>query len=327
MVNKVHRALRSRAALALVAVCAAAAASGCSFMTPSLSEYESRSATPAVSAPTVMEDGVLTVAVNSNDAPFAMMDTDGSATGYAIDLSAALADEMGLDVRFVDAASATALDEGTADVYVAALSADASDTVDVVGTVAYNGVAVYGKGGMDSAALPTDMAGARVAVQDQSASQDVLTRSGISAEQVTFSNVNDCFEALDAGEVDYVVCESIAGSYLARSYDGVGFEGILGDAENYGVAVASDNLDLSEAVTEALDSITADGTLSAVWARWFGGNPFDLTDQQIPGVTIAESVSEDGASEDDASADAGASGADGAEDADEAAAGGESEAA
>ena len=263
----------ARVGAAAAAVAATVALGGCSLMTPGLSEVEQRQASPAVSAPVIHEDGVLTVALD---------------------------DEMGLDVRFVSASAATdGLSEKGADIYLSTASSEASADIDVVGTTMSNATGVFTKaeGDIDASALPSDMASATVAVQDQSASQDILNRSGIGCQQSTYSNINECFEALDAGEVSYVVCEAVAGEYLARSYDGVKLAGTLDEAQNYGIAVSADNLDLSSAVTDALDSMTADGTLSAVHARWFGDSPLDLSSLQIPGITIQEKETEGGLAE------------------------------
>lgn len=290
----------ARVGAAAAAVAATVALGGCSLMTPGLSEVEQRQASPAVSAPVIHEDGVLTVALDSADAPLAMVDGDNLLTGYSVDLAAALADEMGLDVRFVSASAATdGLSEKGADIYLSTASSEASADIDVVGTTMSNATGVFTKaeGDIDASALPSDMASAAVAVQDQSASQDILNRSGIGCQQSTYSNINECFEALDAGEVSYVVCEAVAGEYLARSYDGVKLAGTLDEAQNYGIAVSADNLDLSSAVTDALDSMTADGTLSAVHARWFGDSPLDLSSLQIPGITIQEKETEGGLAE------------------------------
>ena len=285
-----------RVAAGALAIAAAMAAGGCSLMTPSLSELEAEQATAAVAAPVIKEDGVLTVALNPADAPLAMAGEGDEITGYSVDLAAALADELGLDVKFVGSASASAaLGDGEADIYLSAPSSEQSDDVDVLGTTMTDATAVFTKaeGDVDASTAAQAMASATVAVQDQSASQDILVRTGIECEQVTCSNINECFEALDAGEATYVVCDAIAGEYLARSYEDVALVGTLDRAQNHGVAVSAGNVDLSSAVSDALDAISADGTLDAVYARWFGENPLDLTSMQLPGVEVGERAASD----------------------------------
>lgn len=51
-----------------------------------------------------------------------------------------------------------------------------------------------------------------------SASQEALAKQSITANQKTYSNINECFEALESGEVDYVICDS-HGRRLPRTPD------------------------------------------------------------------------------------------------------------
>ena len=52
----------------------------------------------------------------------------------------------------------------------------------------------------------------------------------------TYSNINECFEALESGEVDYVICDSTAGGYLARLMSEVSYVGALEAPSTLGVA-------------------------------------------------------------------------------------------
>ena len=86
------------------------------------------------------------------------------------------------------------------------------------------------------------------------------------SNQKTYSNINECFEALESGEVDYVICDSTAGGYLARLMSEVSYVGALEAPSTLGVAGLSSNDKLCRAVSDALDGITADGSpLRLVW--------------------------------------------------------------
>ena len=111
---------------------------------------------------------------------------------------------------------------------------------------------------------------ATLGVQTSSASQEALAKQSITANQKTFSNINECFEALESGEVDYVICDSTAGGYLARLMSQISYVGTLEAPSTLGVAGLSSNDELCRAVSDALDGITADGTLEAVHCVWYG---------------------------------------------------------
>ena len=129
-------------------------------------------------------------------------------------------------------------------------------------------------------------------VQMSSASQEALAKQSITANQKTYSNINECFEALESGEVDYVICDSTAGGYLARLMSEVAYAGSLEAPSTLGVAGLSSNDELCRAVSDALDGITADGTLEAVHSVWYGRMPYDLTTKTVSGANVQPGDSE-----------------------------------
>lgn len=277
----------------------AAGLSGCSLITPTRAAVERETVPAAVSTPSIMESGTLTVAVDTTDAPQAMTDAEGDAVGYNVDVACILAQRLGLEVKVVTAVTARdALSNGKADVFVGASTRDATDDITVAGEIGQDASAIFGLSSDGSRSVSgvsaSDLASSVIAVQSSSASQDALTRAGITATQRTFSNVNECFEALVAGEVQYVACDVTAGGYLARAYEGVGLVGTVAAATSYGVAVDATNTELLTAVQDALDTMGSDGTVDAVHAAWYGPAPCDLSDAMLAGVTVTSSDQADG---------------------------------
>lgn len=145
---------------------------------------------------------------------------------------------------------------------------------------------------------------ATLGVQTSSASQEALAKQSITANQKTFSNINECFEALESGEIDYVICDSTAGGYLARLMNQISYVGALETPSTLGVAGLAANDELCRAVSDALDGITVDGTLEAVHSVWYGTMPYDLTTKTVSGADVqstdagsGESASSDSSSE------------------------------
>lgn len=297
-----------RLAAGACALMLAAGLGGCSLATPTLAEVERDTVRAKVSGSALVEDGVLTAAVDSSDAPQAMQGSDGELTGYNVDVARALAQRMGLSLRLVDTTSGKgAVEDGEADIFLSTEPDGLKSPLGSAGTVLDDAPAVFAKSADGSSAAVTvdAMAGAVVAVQESSASQDALARAGVTADQKTFSNVNECFEALDRGEVGYVACDAAAGAYLARAYPGTSFAGTIGSTTSYDVAVSSKNTELADAVASALDAMGSDGTLDAVHRVWYGGMPLGLDDSLLSGVDISEAEEAGG----DASAESdGASG-------------------
>lgn len=301
------------------AVIAVLGLSGCalnplsSLTTPTIDQIEHETVTPTVSDDALVTPGTLTVALDTSDAPQAMQGADGNLTGYAVDAARALASHMGLKVAFVDASSAdSALGDKKADIFIGDINSADGD-ISTLGTCLYDAAAVFGKTS-DGEALSVStetLNTATLGVQTSSASQEALAKQSITANQKTFSNINECFEALESGEVDYVICDSTAGGYLARLMSQVSYVGALETPSTLSVAGLTANDELCRAVSDALDGITADGTLEAVHSVWYGTMPYDLTAKTVSGVSVqsANSGSSESASSGDESSDSSSDGA------------------
>ena len=287
------------------AVIAVLGLSGCAFnplstfTTPTIDQIEYETVTPTVSDDALVTPGTLTVALDTSDAPQAMQGADGELTGYAVDAARALASRMGLKVAFVDASSAgSVLGDKKADIFIGEINSTDGD-VSSLGTCLYDAASVFGRtsdGGSLSVSTDT-LNTSTLGVQMSSASQEALAKQSITANQKTYPNINECFEALESGEVDYVICDSTAGGYLARLMSEISYVGALEAPSTLGVAGASSNDELCRAVSDALDAITVDGTLEAVHCVWYGTMPYDLTTKTVSGVNLQSSGSASSGSE------------------------------
>lgn len=280
---------------------------GCSLFGLDFSDgSENAIQTTSVDSSALIETGTLTVAIDTAEAPLGMKASDGSVTGYEADVARAIAQRFGLSVTFVDSANAeTALTSGQADIYVGAGSSD-SNKIQIVGSVIQNASAVFAKSSEASSVSATTLASATVGVQGSSASQDALSKAGINATQQSYTNVNECFAALENGEVQYVACDLVAGAYLARAYSDISFAGIIGSVSTEGIAVRSTNSELSSKVQSVLSSMSADGTLDAIHTMWFGDAPSSLDGSIVSGVSLSQSSAgstEEATSEDSTSAE------------------------
>lgn len=308
----------ARVGAGTVAVIAVLGLSGCAFnplstfTTPTIDQIERETVTPAVSDDALVTPGTLTVALDTSDAPQAMQGADGNLTGYAVDAARALASRMGLKVAFVDASSAdSALGDKRADIFIGDINSN-DGNISTLGTCLYDAAAVFGKtSDGESLSVSTETLNtATLGVQTSSASQEALAKQSITANQKTFSNINECFGALESGEVDYVICDSTAGGYLARLMSQISYVGTLETPSTLGVAGLAANDELCRAVSDALDGITVDGTLEAVHSVWYGTMPYDLTTKAVSGADVqstdtgsSESASFDSSSEGTSSED------------------------
>ncbi len=278
----------------VVALSCALGLGGCSLFTPGLSdEGESAIATTSVDSSALINPGTLTVAIDTANAPLGMKASDGSVTGYEADVARSIAQHFGLKVEFVDSANAEkSLTSGDADIYVGASSTTSSSKVQIVGSVVQNAAAIFAKTDNASAVSASTLASATVGVRSSSAAQDALSKAGINATQSTYSSVNECFAALENGEVQYIACDLVAGAYLSRAYSDISFAGVIGSISSSGVAVRTKNSELLQKVQSVLSSMSADGTIDAIHTMWFGDAPVSLDGSVVSGVTLSQSTEE-----------------------------------
>lgn len=232
--------------------------------------------------------------MDMTDAPQAMTDHEGKPSGYYADIARLLAERMGLDLRVVSSADVTgSLSKGKADLYIGARTGE--DGVVESGVLVQNASSIFAKSADGSREVPTVSAttlqGAVVAVQSDSAAQDAMDSAGIDTTLKTKSNVNECFEALADGEVDYVACDSTAGAYLARAYPGTVFVGTIAPMVSYD-AIAASGTDLADQAMGILEDALSDGTLEALFRLWYGDLPFSLDDLALDGVTFEQEAPE-----------------------------------
>ena len=226
---------------------------------------------PVVSAPAIVVDGYLTVGIKTADtiAPSYIANSNGTISGLDVDLASVLAEEMGLKVRFVSVYNIAESLGYTCDIVMdVAAGEDAYATV--IGQYEETGTAFFYRG--DAVTLGVaDLYGKTVALQQGSVSQALLETSGLQMYQSPYNNLNEAFDALDAGIVDYVLCEAYPGAYLASTYEGINCCGTLDVPSSLGIGVSVYNTELQSAVQTALNTVTTNGLMDIVRRDWVGG--------------------------------------------------------
>lgn len=244
-----------------------------------------------LTAADLVSEGYLTVGLQREDvsAPFVIEGSGSSIYGIDVDLASAVADELGLMVRFVSVEGVDQpLANGLADVVMDSSPERVSRST-VVGSY-YESAAAFFTYGPSVVATPEELNGRTVGVQESSFSQGVLNRSSLGMTQAMYANLNEAFDALQRGEVDYVLCDIYPGAYLAAAYDGVGFAGILGTPTAMGMAVSADNATLQVVVQDALATVLGNGSMDIIRQVWVGGMPAVSVDDTIQGVTVSEAA-------------------------------------
>ena len=257
---------------------------------PSVQEAQSaaqQQLAPALSTPALLTDNTLTVGIhNSASVPMLSVAEDGAVSGIDVDCACALAQELGLKVKFVIVNDTKAGLGKTCDIVMDSTSANAGDSK-VVSTYAQDASAFFSKNS-DGTVKVDALKGKKVGLQEGSLSQKALAATDLKMVESSYPNLNEAFKELNEGKLDYVLCDAYAGSYLAMSFPDIKLVGVLGRATGVGIAINPSNTTLLEKVQAAMSALEGDGTLEIIQSRWLGGLSALTADNEIKGVPMTQ---------------------------------------
>ena len=145
-----------------------------------------------------------------------------------------------------------------------------------------------------------DLTGQTVGAQKGTTGAD-YAENDTDAETVrTYAEIDDAFNALQAGQVAAVINDFAISKFAEQSKPELQVIETLPTDEQYGLAVNKDSTALLEAVNGALAEIKQDGTYEEIYRKWFEEDPpADIleTDPAADTATDAETDTEAGAAD------------------------------
>jgi len=226
-----------------------------------------------------LTEGVLSVGMEIGYPPMEYFADDGKTPiGFDVSMAKALADKMGLEVKFVDTAwdgIFAGVDTSRYDCIISSV------TINPARLAAHNFSKPYiqntlaivlPKGSPHQVRSPDDLAGLGVAYQEETTSDYFMTdlaEQGLQFTPFEYDKVMYCFDELRLGRVDVIVTDLlVAYEYLSRSDL---FEIVWqGGEEEFGICMKKGNDTLTEAINKALDELFEDGTMVNISNEIFG---------------------------------------------------------
>lgn len=235
---------------------------------------------PAEASFETLTPGVLVVGSDLDYPPFESLNGD-TPEGFDVDLVAAIAEEMGLEVEWkkeiFDTLIPTLKAGGKFDMVASAMTIKPDREAEIDFSEPYfdsNQALVMKTGGTYSA--PADFKGKKIGVQagttgDQWATEN-LKPAG--AEIVALKGTTDQFAGLTAGNVDAAITDlPVAADYVKDASRGLVIVAQLPTGEQFGFGVSKDNPALKDAINAALEKLKSDGTYEEIYTKWFGEMP------------------------------------------------------
>lgn len=272
--------------LVIAAVAAAMALAGCSGDDDSAGDDTSTNdatggatATDGTEAASydLVTDGTLTVCSEIPYEPFEFEAEDGSYTGFDIDMTAALAEELGLDVEVMNQSfegiqSGAALEANTCDIAASAMTIteDREENLDFTDPYfdASQSLLVKADGDVHTLA---DTAGGDIAVQAETTGAAYAEENAPDdATLVEFPSGADAITALQAGQVIAVLQDLPPNVVAVGNDDNLEVAETYDTGETYGLAVREGRDDgLREDVNEALATLRDNGTYDEIYNTYF----------------------------------------------------------
>ena len=218
----------------------------------------------------------LRVGVDATFPPFEQTAPDGAKSGFDIDLVDAIAKHAGIagvelqQVPFgqlVPGLLADHIDLAASAIYI---TPERAKVVDFSTPYFTGGLSVMLKPDDSSVTKAEDLNGKTVAVQVGTKSVAFLQQNFPNASLHIAQTNDQMFQSLQSQQADVVVTGLPAAKYYIKVHGGAKLAPFTLTHEQYGIAVRKTDSDLLGAVNAAIAAFGADGTLTALEAKWFG---------------------------------------------------------
>ena len=228
-----------------------------------------------------LESGKLMVAAEIGYPPMEYYDEDGATPiGFDMELAAAIADEMGLELQIIDTAwdgIFAGLDADKYDVIMACVSYTDSRNEEYLLSKPYvaNAPVLVVPNDSDIADV-TDLSGKSVAVQMETTADYVMQdqiSAGVDMDLRQYEKVINAFDEIKAGRVDAVCTDTVvANYYLGDESNNYKTVWQAPEAEPIVMCFKKGNDNLKDAMEAAVSTLKENGKLGEIATKYFGSD-------------------------------------------------------
>ena len=269
--KKLSAVLMAGAMMMSLAACGSAASSAPASSEAVSSEAassEAASSSEAAAELTTVTPGKLTMSTNAAFPPYESTDDNGNFVGIDIDVAAAIADKLGLELQVDDMdfdAALLAAQNGKSDMVMAGVTVtdDRQLVMDFSDSYATGIQSIIVKEDSDIAS-PDDLADKMIGTQ-RGTTGYIYCSDDFGDEHVTpYDNGLTAVQALVNGQVDAVVIDNAPAKEFVEANPGLKILDTAYAEEDYAIGVAKGNTAMLDAINTALEELKNDGTLQAI---------------------------------------------------------------
>ena len=217
---------------------------------------------------TTVNAGTLTMSTNAAFPPYEMTTDSGDFEGIDIDVAAAVAEKLGLELQIDDMdfdAALLAAQNGKSDMVMAGVTVtdERLKVMDFSDTYAEGIQSIIVPEGSDIANVD-DLSGKAIGTQRGTTGYIYCTDDFGEDNVIAYDDGLTAVQALNNGQVDAVVIDNAPAKAFVEANPGLKVLDTAYAQEDYAIGVAKGNTALLDAINGALEELEADGTLQAI---------------------------------------------------------------
>lgn len=227
----------------------------------------------------IKDSGTLSVGLEGTYPPFSFVDADGKLTGFEVELSEALAKELGVKAKIQQTkwdGILAALESKRLDVVVnqVTISEERKKKYDFSKPYTVSGIqALTKKADADKVKSAQDLSGKKVGLGLGTNYEQWLKENVPTAIIKTYDDDPTKYQDLRVGRIDAILVDRLAALELvAKTKDTLAVAGEPFSRQEAGIALRKGEPELLEAIDKALDKLRADGTLAKLSQKYFGAD-------------------------------------------------------
>ncbi|GFM87481.1 cystine transporter subunit [Pseudomonas cichorii] len=227
----------------------------------------------------IKDSGTLNVGLEGTYPPFSFVDENGKLTGFEVELSEALAKELGVKAKVQPTkwdGILAALESKRLDLVInqVTISDERKKKYDFSQPYTISGLqALTQKKNEDTIKTPQDLAGKKVGVGLGTNYEQWIKTNVPTAIVKTYDDDPTKFQDLRVGRIDAILVDRLAALEIAaKTKDAFGVAGAPFSRQESGIALRKGEPELLDAINKALDKLRADGTLGKLSQKYFNAD-------------------------------------------------------
>lgn len=229
---------------------------------------------------TIKDKGVINIGLEGTYPPFSFVDESGKLAGFEVELSEALAKELGVKAKIQPTkwdGILAALESKRLDAVVnqVTISEERKKMYDFSEPYTVSGIqALVLKKNLDTLNIKSaaDLAGKKVGVGLGTNYEQWVKENVPKAEVRTYDDDPTKFQDLKNGRIDATLIDRLAALEYAKKVPDTAAAGDAFSRQESGIALRKGEPELLEAINKALDKLRADGTLAKLSEKYFGAD-------------------------------------------------------